>query len=84
MYYQKYLLGRLFAGQLTVKIEERFGGWWKGRPATGDYIQRELFMPGARYPWRELVQRVTGQPLGVEVLAKSVYWGSATTQSRSA
>src|SRR5207248_1658981 len=69
VYYQKYLLGRLFSAQLTQKMDSDLGGWWQGRPKSGDYIKRELFMPGARYPWPELVERVTGQPLGVQALA---------------
>jgi peptidyl-dipeptidase A len=74
VYYQKYLLGRLFSAQLTRKMDADSGGWWQGRPRSGDYIKRELFMPGARYPWAELVERVTGTPLGVEALAASVRW----------
>ena len=30
--------------------------------------------PGARYAWPELVERVTGRPLGVEALAAAVTW----------
>ena len=75
VYYQKYLLGRLFAAQLTRKLDAQFGGWWQGRPRSGDYIRRELFMPGARYPWQQLVERVTGEPLGVDSLAQAVAWG---------
>jgi peptidyl-dipeptidase A len=74
VYYQKYLLGRLFSAQLTRKMDADLGGWWPGRPRSGEYVRRELFMPGARYPWAELVKRVTGAPLGVEALAESVRW----------
>jgi peptidyl-dipeptidase A len=74
VYYHKYLYGRLFSAQLTGKMNADLGGWWEGRAKSGDYIRRELFMPGARYEWPELVERVTGQPLGVEALAKSVSW----------
>jgi peptidyl-dipeptidase A len=74
VYYHKYLYGRLFAAQLTRKMNADLGGWWEGRSQSGDYIRRELFMPGARYAWPELVERVTGQPLGVEALASSVAW----------
>jgi peptidyl-dipeptidase A len=77
VYYQKYLLGRLFAAQLTHKMNADLGGWWDGRRQSGDYVKRELFMPGARYPWPELVERVTGQPLGVEALATVVAWRRA-------
>ncbi|MGI9144971.1 MAG: M2 family metallopeptidase [Chloroflexota bacterium] len=77
VYYQKYLLGRLFSAQLTSKMDAQMGGWWRGRPKTGEYIKRELFRPGARYTWPELVERVTGQPLGVQALAASVAWPRA-------
>lgn len=77
VYYQKYLLGRLFSAQLTRKMDADLGGWWLGRPKSGDFIKRELFMPGARYAWTELVERVTGQALGVEALATSVAWPRA-------
>jgi peptidyl-dipeptidase A len=74
VYYHKYLYGRLFSAQLTRKMNADLGGWWQGRPGSGDYIRHELFKPGARYPWPELVQRVTGRPLGVEALAEAVDW----------
>jgi peptidyl-dipeptidase A len=77
VYYQKYLLGRLFSAQLTRKMDADLGGWWEGRPRSGDYVKRELFMPGARYAWSELVERVTGKPLGVESLAAAVAWPPA-------
>jgi peptidyl-dipeptidase A len=77
VYYQKYLLGRLFAAQLTRKMDAEFGGWWQGRPRSGAFIKSEMFLPGARYPWAELVERVTGQALGVESLARSVAWPPA-------
>jgi peptidyl-dipeptidase A len=74
VYYQKYLLGRLFSSQLKRKMDADLGGWWQGRARSGEYIKRELFTPGARYPWTELVARVTGQPLGVEALAAAIAW----------
>jgi peptidyl-dipeptidase A len=74
VYYHKYLLGRLFSAQLTRKLNADLGGWWRGRPGSGTHIKRELFMPGARYPWPELVERVTGAPLGVDALAAAVAW----------
>jgi peptidyl-dipeptidase A len=77
VYYHKYLYGRLFSAQLTRKMNADLGGWWEGCPNSGDFIKRELFMPGARYAWPELVERVTGQPLGVEALATAVAWPRA-------
>ena len=77
VYYHKYLLGRLFSAQLTRNINADLGGWWEGRAKSGDFIKHELFMPGAWYAWPELVERVTGQPLGVEALAAAVAWSRA-------
>ena len=77
VYYHKYLYGRLFSSQLQRKMLADLGGWWPGRDASGPYIRRELFMPGARYPWPELVERVTGAPLGVDALAAAVDWPRA-------
>jgi peptidyl-dipeptidase A len=74
VYYHKYLLGRLFAAQLTDYMNARLDGWWKGRPRSGAYVRTHLFAPGARFPWPELVERVTGKRLGVEGLAKAVAW----------
>jgi peptidyl-dipeptidase A len=74
VYYHKYLLGRMFSAQLTREMNADFGGWWEGRPKSGEYIKRELFLPGARYEWADLVERVTGEPLGFEALAASVRW----------
>jgi peptidyl-dipeptidase A len=74
VYYQKYLLGRLFSAQLARKMNVDMGGWWEGRPKSGEYIKRELFMPGARCAWPELVERITGQPLGVDAIAAAVAW----------
>ena len=77
VYYHKYLYGRLFAAQLTRKLDADVGGWWAGRERSGAFIKRELFMPGARFPWTELVERVTGRSLGVEALAEAVAWPRA-------
>jgi peptidyl-dipeptidase A len=74
VYYQKYLLGRLFSAQLARKLDTDLGGWWQGRPRSGDYIRRQLFSPGAQYRWTELVERVTGELLGVDALAAAVAW----------
>lgn len=79
VYYQKYLLGRLFAAQLTEIMEARFGGWWPGRPESGQFIARELFMPGAAYRWQVLIERVTGHPLSVDALSVQVRWPAEGT-----
>jgi hypothetical protein len=67
----------LFSAQLAHRLDADLGGWWQGRSGSGTYITHELFTPGARYPWPELVERVTGAPLGVEALAAAVHWPRA-------
>lgn len=74
VYYHKYLYGRLFSTQLAEEIRRRFGGWYEGGARSGQYIKDQLFAPGATYPWPELVERVTGQPLSVEALSRAVEW----------
>jgi peptidyl-dipeptidase A len=78
VYYQKYLLGRIFAAQLTQEMDRRFGGWWEGRAESGRYVAEKIFAPGATYRWDELVENVTGQPLAVAALANRVQWNSAS------
>jgi peptidyl-dipeptidase A len=78
VYYQKYLLGRIFSAQLTEEMDRRFGGWWEGRAASGRYAADNIFAPGATYPWEVLVEKVTGQPLAVAALAKRVQWNRAS------
>jgi peptidyl-dipeptidase A len=78
VYYQKYLLGRIFAAQLTQEMDRRFGGWWEGRAESGRYAAEKIFAPGATYRWDELVENVTGQPLAVAALASKVQWNSAS------
>ena len=67
VYYQKYLLGTVVRGPAArIRWTPTWGAGGMGDRESGDYVKRELFMPGARYPWPELVERVTGQPLGVD------------------
>jgi peptidyl-dipeptidase A len=63
VYYQSYLLGELLASQLEQAVRERVGGF-VGRPEAGTYLAERVFGPGASHPWRELVARATGSPLG--------------------
>jgi peptidyl-dipeptidase A len=81
VYYQKYLLGRLFSAQLLRKMDADLGGWWQGRPRSGNYVKQDLFLPGARFAWTQLVERVTGEPLGVDALARAVAWPIAGSTS---
>lgn len=74
VYYHKYLYGRLFSAQLTEKMNALYGGWWEGGETSGQYVKQQMFTLGATYAWPELVQRLTGEPLGVHALARAVAW----------
>jgi peptidyl-dipeptidase A len=68
VYYQNYLLGELVASRLQATLFGRFGGI-VGRPAVGEFLQREFFGPGWSCRWDELVARATGSPLDVDSYA---------------
>ena len=70
VYYQNYQLGELFATQIlnylainiynTENLEEVI--FWD-QPAAGDYIKENIFKPGKIYPWKEMIEKATGEPL---------------------
>ena len=69
-YYHNYLLGELFAAQLRQRFAEVAPAavvdghvQIAGHPEIGKFLIDEVFVPGKRYPWEELVRRATGEPL---------------------
>lgn len=73
VYYQNYLLGEMLASQLQdTLLEQVLGGgpdrWEKfvADPRVGAFLRERFYAPGARWGWRELVERATGRPLGTE------------------
>jgi peptidyl-dipeptidase A len=68
-YYHNYLMGELFAAQLRQRIGALVGApagqpvALTGRPEIGRFLIEQVFAPGRRYPWPQLVERATGQPL---------------------
>ncbi|MBA3944276.1 MAG: M2 family metallopeptidase [Herpetosiphonaceae bacterium] len=64
VYYHNYLLGELTASQLEHYIErEVIGNAVVANPAVGPFLREKLFALGARYPWNEALERVTGERL---------------------
>jgi peptidyl-dipeptidase A len=59
------MLGELLASQLehhllsTTDIPPGF----VGDPRVGKFFREQIFIPGARYPWNEMIRRATGEPL---------------------
>jgi peptidyl-dipeptidase A len=69
-YYHNYMLGELLASQLhhhivheVFGLESDRGVSYVGDTRLGDYLRREVFGPGARYHWNEMIARATGEPL---------------------
>lgn len=69
-YYHNYMLGELLASQLhnhivrrVLKLESDAGVSYVGDQRVGQYLRRNVFGPGARYRWDEMITRATGEPL---------------------
>jgi len=69
-YYHNYVLGELLASQLhhyivhnVFKLESDKDLSYVGDKRLGHYLQENIFAPGARYHWNEMITRATGEPL---------------------
>ena len=69
-YYHNYMLGELLASQLhhylvhsVLKLESDEGLSYVGERRVGQYLRENVFGPGARYTWQEMIVRATGEPL---------------------
>jgi peptidyl-dipeptidase A len=69
-YYHNYMLGELLASQLhdyivrrVLRLESTEGLSYVGDQRVGRYVRMNVFGPGARYLWNELIVRATGRPL---------------------
>ncbi|MBP8911219.1 MAG: peptidase M3, partial [Phycisphaerae bacterium] len=69
-YYHNYMLGELLASQLhnhivrrVLKLESDAGVSYVGDQRVGQYLRCNVFGPGARYRWDEMIARATGEPL---------------------
>ena len=71
VYYQNYVLGECFAAQLADAVRAR-GGALYGDAATGAWLRRAVFGPGASLRWDELVMRATGAPLGAAAFVREI------------
>ncbi len=69
-YYHNYMLGELLASQLhhhivhqVLTLESDEGLSYVGDQRVGRYLREYVLGPGARYPWNEMIERATGEPL---------------------
>ncbi|MCU0462121.1 MAG: M2 family metallopeptidase [Bacteroidales bacterium] len=71
-YYHNYLLGEVLASQLysyiTTNITENKS--FVGEKSIGEYLKGNVFMPGARYSWNDMIEKATGEKLTAKYYAK--------------
>jgi peptidyl-dipeptidase A len=69
-YYHNYMLGELLASQwhntlvnkvLVLKSDK--GVSYVGQKKAGQFLKEKVFEAGDLYPWNEMIQRSTGEPL---------------------
>lgn len=76
-YYHNYLLGELLASQLyyyivgnIIKSEDYKFQSFAGKPAIGTYLKENVFMPGNKWYWNEMIEKATGEKLTAKYYAK--------------
>jgi peptidyl-dipeptidase A len=69
-YYHNYMLGELLASQLhhklvsdVLKLKSDKDVSYVGKPEVGTFLKDNIFGPGAIYPWNDMIERATGEPL---------------------
>ncbi len=76
-YYHNYHLGELFASQLyfticnkVLKVAPETNPSFVGKPEVGKYLIENVFMPGAKWYWNEMIEKATGEKLTAKYYAK--------------
>ena len=78
VYYHNYMLGELMSSQLMhtlgVKVLKDEAHWkeidFVNRPEPGKWLRENIFKPGARYRWDELLIKATGENLNPEYFSQ--------------
>jgi peptidyl-dipeptidase A len=71
-YYHNYLLGEMLASQLYGYIKANITDNLSlvGEKTAGTYLKEQVFMPGSRYRWNEMIQKATGENLTAKHFAE--------------
>jgi peptidyl-dipeptidase A len=71
-YYHNYLLGELLASQLYSYITTNIthNQSFVGDISVGTYLKENVFKPGARYYWNDMIEKATGEKLTAKYYAK--------------
>jgi peptidyl-dipeptidase A len=75
-YYHNYQLGELLASQLQayintniLKVNATDVVSMSKNPEIGSYLLKNVFLPGARYEWNDMIKRATGEELTAKYYA---------------
>jgi peptidyl-dipeptidase A len=75
-YYHNYLLGELLASQLnhyitaSVLKSDNFKQSYFGKKEVGKYLIDNVFMPGAKWGWNDMIEKATGEKLTAKYYAE--------------
>lgn len=76
-YYHNYHLGELFASQLfftisekVLKVDPETEPSFYGKKEVGDYFINNIFNPGNRFYWNDMIEKATGEKLTPKYYAK--------------
>lgn len=76
-YYHNYHLGELLASQLFFHITGNVLGSddfrhqsFVNHPEVGEYLKEEIFMPGSRWYWNDMIEKATGEKLTAKYYAR--------------
>lgn len=76
-YYHNYLMGELLASQLfyhiagpVLKSPDAEGECFVRRPEAGRFLIEQVFKPGMRWPWNEMIERACGEKLTAKYYAR--------------
>lgn len=75
-YYHNYLLGNIFASQIQYNLANKVlevKDWrnqsFANNEEIGQYLIQNIFKPGKRYPWNEMIEKATGEKLTAKYYA---------------
>lgn len=75
-YYHNYMLGELLASQLyhhittqVLKLNENENPSFVGKTEVGEYLTKNVFMPGAQYYWNDMIEQATDEKLTAKYYA---------------
>lgn len=76
-YYHNYHLGELFASQLyytitskVLKVQDNQDVSFVNKPEVGKFLIDNVFMPGAKWYWNDMIEKATGEKLTAKYYAK--------------